>query len=73
MTGAEPTNKPPLQETDMPREKPVWDKPRPKDLGKSKPLTPKQKAMAKREAKAKGQVYPSLVANMNAAKKARVQ
>jgi len=46
----------------------VWDKPRPEKLGKSKPLTPEQKAKAKAQAKAKGQKYPSLVANMRAAK-----
>ena len=49
--------------------KPVWEKPRPKDLPKEKPLSPKAKMMAKRQAKARDQVYPSLVANMNAANK----
>lgn len=47
--------------------KPVWDKPRPADLGKSKKLSPAKKAAAKAEAKRKGQTYPSLVANMRAA------
>lgn len=51
--------------------KPVWEKPRPKSVSKPKHLSPKAKAMAKREAKAKGEVYPSLVANMRAAKKAK--
>lgn len=46
----------------------VWDKPRPKKLGPARPLTPKQKAVAKAKAKAKGQKYPSLVANMRAAR-----
>lgn len=49
--------------------KKVWEKPRPKGLGKPKALTPKQKASARAEAKRKGQVYPSLVANMRAAGK----
>lgn len=49
--------------------KPVWEKPRPKSAGKPKKLTPEQKASAKAEAKRKGQVYPSLVANMRAARK----
>ena len=51
--------------------KPVWDKKRPKGLGKPKALTPAQKASAKAEAKRKGQVYPSLVANKRAAKKGK--
>lgn len=51
--------------------KPVWEKKRPKGLGKPKALTPAQKAAAKAEAKRKGQVYPSLVANMRAAKKGK--
>ena len=50
------------------KEKPVWDKKRPKDLGEPKKLSPAKKAAAKAEAKRKGQVYPSLVANMRAAK-----
>lgn len=49
--------------------KPVWEKPRPKSLGKSKKLTPAQKAKAKAAAKKAGRPYPSLVDNMNAAKK----
>lgn len=48
--------------------KPVWDKPRPKALGPSKKLSPEKKAKAKAAAKKAGQVYPSLVANMRAAK-----
>ena len=47
----------------------VWDKPRPKGLGKPKALAPAKKAKAKAMAKAAGQVYPSLVANMRAARK----
>jgi hypothetical protein len=49
--------------------KQVWDKPRPKGLGKPKPLTPEQKAKAKASAKKAGRKYPNLVDNMNAAKR----
>ncbi len=49
--------------------KPVWEKPRPKGLGKSKPLTPAKKASAKAAAKAAGRPYPNLVDNLKAAKK----
>lgn len=49
-------------------DKPVWEKKAPKGT-KSKKLTPKQKASAKAAAKAAGRPYPSLVDNMNAAKK----
>ena len=47
----------------------VWNKPRPKGLGKSKPLAPEQKAKAKAAAKKAGRKYPNLVDNMNAAKR----
>jgi len=47
----------------------VWDKPRPKGLGKPKPLTPEQKAKAKAAAKKAGRKYPNLVDNMNVAKR----
>ena len=47
---------------------PVWDKARPKSLGKSKKLTAAQKASAKASAKAAGRSYPNLVDNMRAAK-----
>ena len=46
----------------------VWDKPRPKDLGKSKPLSSKKKSAAKAAAKAAGRPYPNLVDNMRAAR-----
>lgn len=49
--------------------KDVWDKPRPKGLGKSKKLTDAQKSKAKAAAKAAGRPYPNLVDNMRAAKK----
>lgn len=47
---------------------PIWDKPRPKKLGKSEPLSPKQKASAKAAAKAAGRPYPNLIDNMRAAR-----
>ena len=46
----------------------VWDKDRPKGLGKSKPLTPAKKAAAKASAKRAGRPYPNLIDNMKAAK-----
>jgi hypothetical protein len=49
--------------------KAIWDKPRPKSLGKPKKLTPKQKAKAKAMAKKAGRKYPNLVDNMRASKK----
>jgi hypothetical protein len=48
--------------------KEVWDKPRPKDLGEPKKLSPMQKAAAKQMAKKSGRPYPNLVDNMRAAK-----
>jgi hypothetical protein len=47
----------------------VWDKPRPKDLGKPKKLSSAKKSKAKAMAKAAGRPYPNLVDNMRAAKK----
>jgi hypothetical protein len=47
----------------------VWDKPRPKGLGKSKPLSLKKKSAAKAAAKAAGRPYPNLVDNMRMARK----
>lgn len=49
--------------------KPIWEKPRPKKLGKSKPLSSAKKAAAKASAKRAGRPYPNLVDNMNASKK----
>ena len=46
----------------------VWDKPRPKGLGKSKKLSSAKKSKAKEMAKAAGRPYPNLVDNMRAAK-----
>jgi len=48
--------------------KPVWNKPRPKGLGKSTPLTPAKKVKAKAAAKKAGRPYPNLIDNMRAAK-----
>lgn len=50
------------------KDKPVWEKPRPKGLGKPKALSPAKKASAKAAAKAAGRPYPNLVDNMRAAK-----
>ena len=46
----------------------VWEKPRPKSLGPSKPMPPAKKAKAKAMAKAAGRPYPNLVDNIRAAK-----
>jgi hypothetical protein len=48
--------------------KEVWDKERPKGLGKPKALTPAKKASAKAAAKKAGRSYPNLVDNMRAAR-----
>lgn len=48
---------------------PVWDKKRPKGLGKPRALTPAKKAAAKSAAKKAGRPYPNLVDNMRAARK----
>ena len=47
----------------------VWDKARPKGLGKPKKLSPAKKSSAKAMAKAAGRPYPNLVDNMRAARK----
>lgn len=49
--------------------KKVWEKPRPKALGKSKKLTKKQKTKAKSMAKKAGRKYPNLIDNMRVARK----
>jgi hypothetical protein len=51
--------------------KPIWDKKRPSALGKSKKLTPAQKASAKASAKKAGRPYPNLIDNMRAARKGK--
>lgn len=47
----------------------VWDKSRPKKLGKPKKLSSAKKSAAKAAAKAAGRPYPNLVDNMRMAKK----
>jgi hypothetical protein len=47
----------------------VWDKERPKSLGKPKKMSPVKKAKAKAMAKAAGRPYPNLIDNMKASKK----
>jgi hypothetical protein len=47
----------------------IWDKPRPKGLGKPKSLSASQKKSAKASAKAAGRPWPNLIDNLNAAKK----
>lgn len=54
----------------MPKE--PWEKAAPKKSRHTK-LSPKSKASAKRAAKKAGRKYPSLVDNMNAAKKQRAR
>lgn len=48
--------------------KEVWEKPRPKDLGKPHELSDAQKRMAMRRAQKAGRPYPNLIDNMAAAK-----
>ena len=50
------------------KDKPVWEKKRPKSLGKPKELSPNQKRAAKAFAQKTGTKYPSLVANKAGAK-----
>lgn len=47
----------------------VWNKPRPKGLGKPKHLDSSKKSKAKAMAKEAGRPYPNLVDNMRAARK----
>lgn len=47
----------------------VWDKKRPKSLGKPKKLSSDKKSKAKAMAKAAGRPYPNLIDNMRAASK----
>ena len=47
----------------------VWDKPRPKELGKPKKLSSTKKSAAKAAAKAAGRPYPNLIDNMRMARK----
>ena len=49
--------------------KPVWEQPRPSNLGKPKKLSPAKKASAKAAANKAGRPYPNLVDNMRAARR----
>jgi hypothetical protein len=49
--------------------KPVWDKPRSKELGKPSVLTAVKKAVAKSRARSAGRPYPNAVDNILAARK----
>jgi hypothetical protein len=53
----------------MVKNKPIWDKVRPKSEGNPEPLTKKQKASAIASSKKAGRPYPNLVDNMRAARK----
>jgi hypothetical protein len=55
------------KDKDEPDMKEVYEKPRPKGLGKPKELSPNQKKAAKAFAKKSGTAYPSLLANMRGA------
>ena len=62
----------PTQEDGHGQEKvktPIWNKKRPKGLGKPKPLTPSQKTTAKAMARKAGRPFPNLVDNLRASKK----
>jgi hypothetical protein len=48
--------------------KEVWDKPRPKELGKPEKLSRSEKASAQRRASKAGRPYPNLIDNMAAAR-----
>ena len=46
----------------------VWNKPRPKELGKPKKMSSAKKSKAKAMAKSAGRPYPNLIDNMRASK-----
>ncbi len=46
--------------------KPIWEKERPKSLGKSKKLSPGQLKAAKAMAKKAGRPYPNMIDNIRA-------
>jgi len=48
--------------------KEVWDKPRPKELGKPKEMSSAEKRMAMRRAAKAGRPYPNLIDNMAASR-----
>ena len=47
----------------------VWNKPRPKELGKPKKMSSAKVSKAKAMAKSAGRPYPNLIDNMRASKK----
>ena len=47
---------------------PVWEKPRPNDLGAPKKLSPAKRVNAQAMAKGAGRPYPNLIDNMRAAR-----
>jgi len=49
--------------------KAIWEKARPKKLGKSEPLSKSEKKPVKAMAASAGRPYPNLVDNMRAARK----
>ncbi len=51
------------------KSKPIWDKARPKSLGKSDKLSPAEKKSAKAMAKAAGRPWPNMVDNLRASRK----
>jgi hypothetical protein len=51
------------------KDTPIWEKKRPKAIGKPKPLSSAKKASAKKMAKAAGRPYPNMVDNLRAARK----
>lgn len=58
----------PYEEVNRAAGGPIWNKPRPKKLGKPEHLSSKEKASAKAAAKAAGRPYPNLIDNMRAAR-----
>ena len=56
------------RDDDQKKPKPVWDKPRPKGLGESKPLSPGKLKKARAYAAAGGRDRPALVDNLRAAR-----
>jgi hypothetical protein len=51
------------------KSKTIWDKARPKSLGKPDKLSPAEKKSAKAMAKAAGRPWPNMVDNLRASRK----
>ena len=49
--------------------KKIWERARPKNLGEPQKLSPSEKKSAQESARKAGRPYPTLVDNMNAARK----